>query len=211
MAKQEEELKKSPKKQTPRKQKEEKIEDIDISELDIPDDTEQKKQLMIESAKLFDSEWFTMEELYRKGLKSVFRKLRQQHMALIKHLYNLKQEFIKFLLIPDERQKTVSTFQREFNEIDNDVRANKEIKEEQHARVEEFKETLIQMCDDRKKAAEEKVEQFKQEPWENSFRKIVFRQLQQAIQVEVNRYIATRKFLEHYFNDKFGRVYSFFI
>jgi len=125
-----------------------------------------KETVKLEAMQLFDSEWYGMEELFAQGCKKVFRTLREHRIILLEYLDRIKQEFIKFLLIKDDRQQHVSQFQQEFNEIDNEMRSNAEIKEEEHLRAEQLKEKLINICETRKKQAEDKIQEFKVDPFE---------------------------------------------
>jgi len=153
-------------------------------------------------ASLFLNEWKLIEGNYVKSAKMAFRNLREFRKTFFKQFTDLKEQFINYLLQPDEKQSVISTFQNNFNTIPIELRSNQKVKQELHRRTEELKDTLWDMCDEKKKLAEKELDDHKKEPWLQTHKKIVIRQHVQLMQAELDRYIQQSKFLFDYYMER---------
>jgi adenylate kinase family enzyme len=160
--------------------------------------------LTLEFATLFDSEWYTMENLYITGVKQVFRLLREQRKVLLHQIHQLKTQFVKFLTqkqVSADVQQLVSTFQTDFNQRfqAQDLRTKKQIKQDMHLRVEELREQLWEISDQKKQEAEAELNSIRDGNSFGSLEKMVIRQYMQLVQLECNRFVHETKFIMDYY------------
>ncbi|KAL9642585.1 hypothetical protein ABK040_011150 [Willaertia magna] len=160
-----------------------------------------KHALEREIAKMFEKEWFTMEEVYIKGIKLIFRNLREYRKLFLQQMNDLKQQFIHTLKQPDEKIDVFMKYANDFNSIEQDVRGNIQVKQQLHLQTEELRDSLWNIIDSRKTVFETEVENYKKETFLVQFKKFITRNFIQLIQLELNRFIQQSKFLFDYFNE----------
>lgn len=163
----------------------------------------QKKELDIDFCKLFLKEWQALEQHYVDGVKIVFRNLREFRKTFFKQFSDLKEQFMQFLLRPDDKQSFISAFQTDFNRFSYEMRSNQQLKQELHRRTDELKETLWNLCDEKKMEAEKELSEHMKEPWLQTHKRVVVRQHMQLIQLELNRYIEQAKFIFDYLVEQY--------
>ncbi|EFC50384.1 cpc1/kpl2 [Naegleria gruberi] len=163
----------------------------------------EKKELDVEFCKLFLSEWMSIEQNYVGSCKLVFRNLRDFRKSFFKQFSDLKEQFMNFLLRPDDKQVYITQFQNDFNRLPLELRSNSQVKDELHRRSEDLKETLWTLCDEKKLEAEKELEEHQKESWLKTHKKAVTRQYMQLIQLELNRFIEQSKFLFDYFVEQY--------
>lgn len=71
----------------------------------------------------------TVQISHGDALKQTFRALREHRNAFSKRMYNLREEFLARLQLPDRRQEIMDEFEKEFNAVENDMRYLVETKE----------------------------------------------------------------------------------
>lgn len=79
--------------------------------------------------------WESIEEAYVENLKEVLSLKRMHTSAIIPYKNLVLRNLMKFVKRPDERQVFLQNFQRAFNEIDEDLRDDPDMKCELHCRV----------------------------------------------------------------------------
>jgi hypothetical protein len=67
---------------------------------------------------------------------------RQEDLLVCTYLRDMRLTFLAFLKRPDDKQVSLSEFQKTFNAIEMDMRFEDETKAELHFRVEELRNTL---------------------------------------------------------------------
>jgi hypothetical protein len=156
-------------------------------------------------AKEFDNEWASMEDIYRTSVLTVFNNLKEEQKIFLKSIFDSKQHFIKYLKIPDERQKMVNEFIRSFNDLPRDLRANLDVKRELQKRVDELQERLWNLSDTKKDEAEQELRRIKEQEWVEEHKRIVIRNFLQLLDLEVRRYAEQSKFVADYFTEVYKR------
>ena len=63
-----------------------------------------------------------VETAYTDELKFILRSLRREREYNLRHFFDTKVAFKQFLERPDRRQVVVDLFQKEYNEIEEDLR-----------------------------------------------------------------------------------------
>lgn len=61
-----------------------------------------------------------------------------------------RKNFEAYLQRPDHKQEFVSQWQQEYNSLSDDIREDEETKMELHQRVDDLRERLWSICDERK-------------------------------------------------------------
>ena len=56
--------------------------------------------------------WDEIESTYIDSSKTVFRKVRQERERVIRHLYQMRKDFVAFLKRPDTKQDFLSQWQK---------------------------------------------------------------------------------------------------
>lgn len=79
--------------------------------------------------------WESMEEGYVENLKEIFSLKRIHTSAIIPYKESVLRNLTKFIDRPDNRQNLLQDFHRAFNEIDEDLRDDVDMKCELHCRV----------------------------------------------------------------------------
>jgi len=164
-----------------------------------------KKELELkkETAELLDRVWYSMENQYADSAKSVFRRTRHNRKLFLHRLHGVKDKFIVHLKEPDVRkQKLLLTFQDDFNRLDQDVRNDDVVKGELHRRLKELREALWGVVEERKSNATNELNSIKKQQWLDEFQVYITRQYMQLVQLEVNRYLHTAKFLTDFYLEK---------
>lgn len=79
--------------------------------------------------------WENTEQTYISTTKHTFRDVRSDRENIYHYLYYIRKEFEAYLRRPDSKQEFVSAFQKEYNEVAEDMREDEETKAELHQRV----------------------------------------------------------------------------
>lgn len=79
--------------------------------------------------------WETMEEGYVENLKEILSLKRIHTSAVIPYKDSVLRNLMEFIDRPDNRQNLLQDFHRAFNEIDEDLREDEDMKCELHCRV----------------------------------------------------------------------------
>ncbi len=146
-----------------------------------------------------------MEISYTNGIKFSFRELRRQREMIINYIHDVKMQFKDFLSRPDKKQPLLDSFQKEYNEIDDDYRhastfglnlkcrMDAELKAELHQRVEDLREKLWEQSDIRKQEAETERVAWIENKWAEDQFITMCNAYIALFQLEVDRYVATKQ------------------
>ena len=156
-----------------------------------------------------------MESTYTNGLKFIFRSLRRERDGAIRFFYEAKMNLKEFLVRPDRKQAILDAFQKEFNAIEDDLRyvfggnrksslpcrSDADAKAEFHQRAEDLRERLWMISDERKEEAEGERLAIIENRWVEDHMAVVANLYINAIQLEIDRYVATKQILLDYTKD----------
>jgi hypothetical protein len=124
------------------------------------------------------------------------------------YFYEVKKKFEKFLHRPDLEQELVETFQNEYNVIEEDFRADADVKAELHLRVEEMKERLWEIADRRRDEADVERIAIIDDRWPEEQSYNLVNTMITIIQAEVDRFMACRQFILDYYRDANTVLYT---
>lgn len=99
--------------------------------------------------------WEEVEHIYIRDLEQLFFAKRLQMNCLIPYARYIKDKMEQIITLPSNKQDLVSSFQKEYNDFENDWRDVSLAKNEWHCRVKELQNKLYHICDDRKLYAEQ--------------------------------------------------------
>lgn len=159
-----------------------------------------------ELAEILADEWATIENTYTDMSKFVFRAIRREREASIRHFHTTKSNFKKFLERPDKKQALVELFQKEYNDVEDDFRSDVDAKAEFHQRVEELREKLWDICDQKRDEAENELHAVLEDKWAEERFVILTNVFISMMQVESDRYVTTRQLVHDYFRDAHSLV-----
>ncbi|KAG8599083.1 hypothetical protein GDO81_002871, partial [Engystomops pustulosus] len=150
--------------------------------------------------------WETIEETYGDRIKVGLRSLRQERLIMIHHLYDIRNQFKDFLSRPDHKQEFVSQWQTDFNSISEDMREDEETKAEMHQRVDDLRDCLWDICDKRKEEAEQERAEIMGDGWLEDHLGILMNHFFSLMQVEVDRFQDTMRFLRDYYEGMENKI-----
>lgn len=161
-----------------------------------------------EIAEILADQWTTIESTYTESLKFAFRCLRREREQIIRYFHKTRENFMLFLERPDRKQEFVEEFQKEFNNIEDDLRSDPDAKAELHQRSEDLREKLWDLSDIRREEAEAERLLVVEDKWVEDHSVILTNIFLTAIQAEVDLYYGTRQLVTDYFRDAYSMVYS---
>ncbi|XP_040276917.1 sperm flagellar protein 2 [Bufo bufo] len=152
--------------------------------------------------------WETIEKTYENRAKVGLRSLRQERLLLIHYLYDIRNRFKDYLQRPDHKQEFVSQWQSDFNSIAEDMREDEETKAELHQRVDDLRDCLWDICDNRKEEAEQERADVMSDGWLEDHLGILMNHFFSLMQVEVDRFQDTMRFLHDYYEGMENKIPS---
>ncbi|EGD78078.1 hypothetical protein PTSG_08956 [Salpingoeca rosetta] len=139
--------------------------------------------------------WDVMERCYVGDVKQMLRNLRHCRQNSSESLSALEREIMGFLSRPDAAQEYVNSWQRAFNEVPDKLRGNDACKAELYQRVEELKDALYDICDQRKQEADDLLQQRANDLMTDDQCNIALNAFIGLMQAEVDRYVQTQQLL----------------
>ncbi|EEB17990.1 hypothetical protein Phum_PHUM496580 [Pediculus humanus corporis] len=155
----------------------------------------QPEELLLALATL----WENMEAIYIEDLKDVFFGLRIQRCNLLSYCGFIHKSVEVVMKQPDEKQKVLGDFQQMFNDIDEDLRPDLDIKCELHIRVSELEEALMGLADERKAKSLKDVTKVAQDCWAADEMANLINLFLTIVQLEVDRCLETCQILTDYY------------
>lgn len=152
-------------------------------------------------AEILADQWATIETSFTETMKFSFRSIRKERDDALHHFHGLKESFHRFLERPDQKQEFVEVFQQLYNETENDLRSDPDAKAELHQRVEDLRDKLWEISDQRKEEAESERQSLIDDRWVEDHYANLNNIYITMMQAEVDRYIGTKQVLTDYFKD----------
>jgi septal ring factor EnvC (AmiA/AmiB activator) len=76
-----------------------------------------------------------------------------------------RKDFLTYLRRPDHKQVFVAQWQKDYNMVPDDMREDEETRAELHQRIDDLRERLWNICDERKEQAEKERENVMMDGW----------------------------------------------
>ncbi|XP_075040474.1 sperm flagellar protein 2 [Mixophyes fleayi] len=143
--------------------------------------------------------WQTIEETYETAIKAGLRSMRKERFIVIHYLYDIRNRFKYYLQRPDHKQEFVSQWQSDFSSVAEDMWEDEETKAELHQRLDDLRDRLWDICDNRKEEAEQERSDIVNEGWLPDHLGILMNHFFSLMQVEVDRCQDTLRFLHDYY------------
>ncbi|XP_063816860.1 sperm flagellar protein 2 isoform X2 [Pseudophryne corroboree] len=152
--------------------------------------------------------WQTIEKTYVTAIKAGLRSMRKERFIVIHYLYDIRGKFKHYLQRPDHKQEFVSQWQSDFSSVPEDMWEDEETKAEWHQRLDDLRDRLWDICDNRKEEAEQERSDIMNEGWLQDHLGILMNHCFSLMQVEVDRFQDTVRFLHDYYEGMEKRVPS---
>ncbi|XP_053304104.1 sperm flagellar protein 2 [Spea bombifrons] len=149
--------------------------------------------------------WETIESNYGNTIKAALKSMRQERMIVIHYLYDIRNRFKDYIKRPDHKQEFVSQWQSDFSSVPDDMREDEETKAELHQRVDDLRDRLWDICDNRKEEAEQERADIMNEGWLQDHLGILANHFITVMQAEVDRFQDTARLLHDYYQGMEGR------
>ncbi|XP_072394484.1 sperm flagellar protein 2-like [Diabrotica undecimpunctata] len=150
--------------------------------------------------------WEHMEEVFVNDMTQVLF-LKKTHLnMLMPYICYIKTLINKHIIKPDERQMYLKQFQERFNQFDSDFRRDNEFKAELHCLVNELKNRLLDMCDNKMIAAEQERRAIIHNNWGPIQLAEIINNYINGFQLELDRHIDTLMFINDYFTGLISQV-----
>ncbi|KAK3767112.1 hypothetical protein RRG08_017986 [Elysia crispata] len=162
--------------------------------------------LDMDLAKVLVMHWEEIEKAYVNNCKSVFRNIRSERENIYRYLFQVRKDFVHYLRRPDCKQEFVEQWQKAYNAVADDMREDEETKAELHQQVDDLKERLWSICDDRKEQAEHEREANMNDGWLEDRLGILTNHYLTVMQSEVDRLQDTVRLLKDYYRGMDGHV-----
>ncbi|CAH2296490.1 sperm flagellar 2 isoform X4 [Pelobates cultripes] len=143
--------------------------------------------------------WENIENTYGLTIKTALRSMRKERLIIINYFYDSRNRFRDYLKRPDHKQEFVSQWQSDFSSVADDLRGDEETKAELHQRVDDLRDRLWDICDNRKEEAEQERHDIMNEEWLPDHMGILVNHLFSIMQAEVDRFQDTVRLLRDYY------------
>ncbi|XP_046988570.1 sperm flagellar protein 2-like [Schistocerca americana] len=152
--------------------------------------------------------WEKTEWMYTRALKEIFFSKRIHYSHIVPYVNYVTELLQKYIRRPDLKQDAVHEFQTRYNEMDEDLRQDDEIKSELHCRVTELRHCLWEICDRRMKQAETERRKIICESWIAGEMVAFVNLFIAAAEVELDRYIDTLQLISDYYMNMMSKLPS---
>ncbi|KAI6646164.1 sperm flagellar protein 2 [Oopsacas minuta] len=153
--------------------------------------------------------WNATEDYYINTCKEAFSSIRQAQHISCKYIYRTREEFREYLRRPDQKQVIVSQFQKKYNDLTTDLRADKEVKAEFHQQVDDLKKNCLgDISDKRKHDAELERAHIMENNWLEDNSGFLINLFISLLQAELSRFQDTMRLVHDYYESMRGRVLS---
>ncbi|XP_049907303.1 sperm flagellar protein 2 isoform X2 [Epinephelus moara] len=143
--------------------------------------------------------WDTVCDSYVNNVKTVMQQLRSQRTVIDRHLFNIREEYKHYLGRPDLKQELVSHWQKDFNNVPDDMREDEDTKAELHLRLDELRERLWDISDKRKEEDEQEKAALMDNGWLEEHTAVLINHHSVLMQVEMDRFQDTLYILRVYY------------
>ncbi|XP_047447373.1 sperm flagellar protein 2 [Mugil cephalus] len=145
------------------------------------------------------SHWDTVCDSYVSNVKTVMQQLRSQRTLIFQYLFNIREGYKHYLGRPDLKQEFVSRWQKDFNSIPDDMREDEDTKAELHLRLDELREHLCDITEERKVEDEQERTALMSNGWLEDNTSVLVNHHSTLMQVEMARFWETLCFLKLYY------------
>ncbi|KAG5330599.1 SPEF2 protein, partial [Acromyrmex charruanus] len=149
--------------------------------------------------KILATLWESVEQAYIENLKEILSLKRMHMSAIIPHKKLVFRNLMRFIDRPDKRQILLQDFHQAFNEIDDDLRKDLDMKCELHCQVDDFRKELWELCDARRYEAEEERKRTLRNQWILMEAVVLVNVYIGILQTEVDRFVDTMQLLQDYY------------
>ncbi|KAK0133815.1 Sperm flagellar protein 2 [Merluccius polli] len=143
--------------------------------------------------------WETVCESYVSNIKTVIQNLRTERDIVIRHLFNIREEYKHYLGRPDLNQEFVSQWQQDFNSVPEDMRADADTKAELHQRLDDLRERLWDISDKRREEDGQEKSSLMENGWLEDHMAVLKNHYATLMQVELDRFQDTLAMLQGYY------------
>ncbi|XP_072242949.1 sperm flagellar protein 2-like [Leuresthes tenuis] len=162
--------------------------------------------LPLEIAEYLFSNWDTACDSYVNDVKKVMQQLRSQRTVIDHQLFNIRERYKHFLQRPDLKQELVSKWQKDFNNIPDDMREDEDTKAELHLRLDELREPLWDISDKRKEEDEKERAAIMCNGWLEDHATMLINHHSILMQVELSLFQQTLRTLRVYYWSMYMQV-----
>ncbi|KAK1948196.1 Sperm flagellar protein 2 [Phytophthora citrophthora] len=145
-------------------------------------------ELVPATARALTALWNDMEVEYIAVLKTSFALLREERHQVTDRAQIMTREFCEFVRRPDQKQELVNVFQRQFNEVIDEMRFNDLTKFELHARTDILQDELRTLVESKFTQNEEELCNLVGDGWTEDTCQHVAAIYQMALQAECDRF-----------------------
>lgn len=150
-------------------------------------------------ASVLSGQWENVEKAYVSNCKHTFRHVREERENIYRYYYQIRKDFLSYLRRPDHKQEFVTQWQKDYNSVPDDMREDEETRAELHQRVDDLRERLWNICDERKEQAEKERETIMTDGWLEDRLGILSNHYITAMQGELDRFQDTVRLLKDYY------------
>ncbi|KAK9505708.1 hypothetical protein O3M35_009699 [Rhynocoris fuscipes] len=143
--------------------------------------------------------WESIENSYLNNLEEIFLIYRNLDSKLIPYKMYIRKACNRVINSPDNKQAAVSDFQLMLNYIDTELRTNDDMKAELHCRAFELFNELCQICDERRRIAEDSRREIIGQNWVAHQAYTFVNVAISLMQVEMDRFMDTVQILYDYY------------
>ncbi|WAR24394.1 SPEF2-like protein [Mya arenaria] len=158
------------------------------------------QELEKELAKILADHWEAVEKMYIQDGKFVFRKIRDERENIYRYFFQIRKDYLAYLRRPDHKQEF------EYNDVPDDMREDEETKMELHQRVDDLRERLWNICDERKEQAESERETVINDGWLDDRLGVLSNFYITLMQTEVDRFQDTVRMMKDYYRGMEGEI-----
>ena len=143
--------------------------------------------------------WESLEETYIEELKQLLF-LKSIHSSNVAPYADfVRRNLLDFVKRPDSKQDLLHEFQRAYNAIDEDARHDADAKCELHRRVADFQTKLWEICDRRRREAEDVRKRHVDDHWTVREAVVLFDAYVGIVQAEIDRCVDATRLLQDYY------------
>ncbi|XP_070194777.1 sperm flagellar protein 2-like isoform X3 [Littorina saxatilis] len=157
-------------------------------------------------AEVLSTQWDGVEKAYVSNCKHVFRNVRHERENIYRYYYQIRKDFLSYLRRPDHKQEFVDQWQKDYNAVPDDMREDEETRGELHQRVDDLRERLWNICDERKEQAERERETIMNDGWLDDRLGVLSNHYITTMQSELDRYQDTVRLLKDYYKGMDGQI-----
>ncbi|XP_056134479.1 sperm flagellar protein 2 [Lampris incognitus] len=143
--------------------------------------------------------WDTVCDSYVSNVKAVMQNLRSERILIIRHLFNIREEYKHYLGRLDLKQEFLSQWQQNYNSIPDDIRDDDDTKAELHQRLDDLCERLWDICDKRRREDGQERDTIMGNGWLEDHISVLINHYSSLMQVELDRFQDTQCVLRHYY------------